>query len=91
MSIARDFYSRPPKTPSLVDVFALESRFQVLRHISRLQARGTPRGRAEGSRGRPRVGERQKSECGRHEREHVAVLGRGRGHNGRVEGHVRRR
>ena len=62
-----------------------------MRHISRLQARGTPRGRAEGSRGRPRVGERQKSECGRHEREHVAVLGRGRGHNGRVEGHVRRR
>ena len=35
--------------------------------------------------------ERQKSECGRHEGEHVAVLGRGRGHNGRVEGHVRRR
>ena len=91
MSVARDFYSRDSKTPSLVHVFALESRFQVLRHISRLQARGTPRGRAEGSRGRPRVGERQKSECGRHEREHVAVLGRGRGHNGRVEGHVRRR
>ena len=39
----------------------------------------------------PRVVERQKSECGRHEGEHVAVLGRGRGHNGRVEGHVRRR
>ena len=91
MSVARDFYSRDSKTPSLVHVFALESRFQVLRHISRLQARGTPRGRAEGSRGRPRVGERQKSECGRHEREHVAVLGRGRGHHGRVEGHVRRR
>ena len=52
-----------------------------------------PPGRPLG-RGRPAWPTRladPKSGCERHEGEHVAVLGRGRGHNGRVEGHVRRR